>query len=113
MKALKHWGLCCCAAVVAASSRSAPRPPATGPIPVPSPPLTPAPLPAANPKLPPVPEVRGPLRINVVYPKADQMLTVRDSNFIFGSVGSGDAALHINGIPVPVWPNGAFMGWLP
>jgi N-acetylmuramoyl-L-alanine amidase len=41
------------------------------------------------------------------------MLTVRDSNFIFGSVGSGDAALRINGVAVPVWPNGAFMGWLP
>ena len=41
------------------------------------------------------------------------MLTVRDSNFIFGSVGTGDAALRINGVAVPVWPNGAFMGWLP
>jgi N-acetylmuramoyl-L-alanine amidase len=41
------------------------------------------------------------------------MLTARDSNFIFGSVGSGDAALRINGYPIPVWPNGAFMGWLP
>lgn len=41
------------------------------------------------------------------------MLSARDSNFIFGSVGSGDAALRINGVPVPVWPNGAFMGWLP
>jgi N-acetylmuramoyl-L-alanine amidase len=75
--------------------------------------MTPAPLPAANPKLPPVPEVRGPLQINVVYPKANQMLTARDSNFILGSVGSGDAALNINGYSVPVWPNGAFMGWLP
>ena len=41
------------------------------------------------------------------------MLTVRDSNFIFGSVGTGDAALRINGVAVPVYPNGAFMGWLP
>ncbi|HEY6088924.1 MAG TPA: N-acetylmuramoyl-L-alanine amidase [Gemmatimonadaceae bacterium] len=48
-----------------------------------------------------------------MYPKPDQMLTVRDSNFIFGSVGSGDAALRINGVAVPVYPNGAFMGWLP
>jgi N-acetylmuramoyl-L-alanine amidase len=73
----------------------------------------PAPLPVANPKLPPVPPVRGPLQISVVYPKPEQLLTVRDSNFIFGSVGSGDAALRINGVPVAVWPNGAFMGWLP
>ena len=40
------------------------------------------------------------------------MLTARDSNFIFGSVGTGDAALQINGVAVPVYPNGAFMGWL-
>jgi N-acetylmuramoyl-L-alanine amidase len=77
------------------------------------PPLTPAPIPPASPKLPPVPEVRGPLQITVAYPKPEQLLTVRDSNFIFGSVGTGDAALSINGVPVPVWPNGAFMGWLP
>ena len=77
------------------------------------PPLVPAPLPPASPKLPPVPEVRGPVKIEVVYPKPEQLLTVRDSNFIFGSVGSGDAALQINGVSVPVWPNGAFMGWLP
>jgi N-acetylmuramoyl-L-alanine amidase len=76
-------------------------------------PVVPAPLPPANPKLPPVPDVRGPLQINVVYPKPDQMLTARDSNFIFGSVGTGDAALEINGVSVPVWPNGSFMGWLP
>ena len=53
------------------------------------------------------------MQIDVVYPKPDQLLTTRDSNFIFGSVGSGDAALVINGHAVPVWPNGAFMGWLP
>ncbi|HMI56375.1 MAG TPA: hypothetical protein VK494_09320, partial [Gemmatimonadaceae bacterium] len=69
-------------------------------------------LPPANPKLPPVPAVRGPLQISVTYPKPEQLLTVRDSNFIFGSVGTGDAALQINGVRVPVWPNGAFMGWL-
>ncbi|MFN2636643.1 MAG: N-acetylmuramoyl-L-alanine amidase [Gemmatimonadaceae bacterium] len=56
--------------------------------------------------------MRGPIVIAVQYPKADQMLTVRDSNFIFGTVGTGDVALHINGVAVPVWPNGAFMGWL-
>jgi N-acetylmuramoyl-L-alanine amidase len=53
------------------------------------------------------------VQISVIYPKPEQLLTVRDSNFIFGSVGTGDAALRINGVPVPVWPNGAFMGWLP
>jgi N-acetylmuramoyl-L-alanine amidase len=60
-----------------------------------------------------VPEVRGPLQISVTYPKPEQLLTVRDSNFIFGTVGTGAAALRINGVAVPVYPNGAFMGWLP
>jgi N-acetylmuramoyl-L-alanine amidase len=110
MKASNLRVFTCCAALVSASCSTAPGRPAPAPTPVP---LVPAPLPTPNPKLPPVPEVRGPLQINVVYPKPDQLLTVRDSNFILGSVGSGDAALQINGVAVPVWPNGAFMGWLP
>ena len=111
MKAFPIRVFSCCAVLAAASCRPAAAP--SAPTPVPVPPLVPAPLPAANPKLPPVPDVRGPLQITVTYPKADQMLTVRDSNFIFGSVGTGDAALRINGVAVPVYPNGAFMGWLP
>ena len=111
MKASVIRVFACCLVFVSASCATAPVRPATPPAPVP--PLVPAPLPIANVKLPPVAPVRGPVQINVVYPKPEQMLTVRDSNFIFGSVGSGDAALRINGVAVPVWPNGAFMGWLP
>ena len=83
----------CCVVLLAASCRPVAAP--SIPTPVPIPPLVPAPLPPPNPKLPPVPDVRGPLQISVTYPKPDQMLTVRDSNFIFGSVGTGDAALQI------------------
>jgi N-acetylmuramoyl-L-alanine amidase len=111
MKASNISVLTVVVAAFTASCSTAPGRPAPAPTPVPGP-IVRAPLPTANPKLPPVPDVRGPLQINVVYPKPDQMLTARDSNFIFGSVGSGDAALEINGVPVPVWPNGAFMGWL-
>jgi len=112
MKASKIRVFTCCLAIASASCRPATGP--SAPVPVtPVPPLVPAPLPPANPKLPPVPENRGPVQISVTYPKPEQLLTVRDSNFIFGSVGTGDAALRINGVPVPVWPNGAFMGWLP
>lgn len=64
--------------------------------------------------LPPVPPVRGaPLAITVRYPSANQVVAARDSNFVLGSIGSGDAALTINGQPVPVAPNGAFLAWLP
>ena len=109
MKGSTFRAFACCLAVASASCRPATGPSAPAPV---VPPLIAAPLPPANSKLPPVPTVLGAVKINVVYPKPDQMLMVRDSNFIFGSVGSGDAALRINGVAIPVWPNGAFMGWL-
>jgi N-acetylmuramoyl-L-alanine amidase len=49
----------------------------------------------------------------VVYPRDSSLITARDSNFIFGSVGNGNARLTIDGQPVPVEPNGAFLAWLP
>ena len=55
----------------------------------------------------------GLLQIKVRLSDPGSAHSVKDSNFIFGSVGNGDAALTINGVPTPVWPNGAFMGWLP
>ena len=86
-------------------------PPEAAPRP-PSAPLERAPVPILNPSLPPVPHVTGPLAIKVVYPPADHLIQSRDSNFVFGSVGNGDASLTINGVLTPVWPNGAFMAWL-
>ncbi len=69
-------------------------------------------LPDAAPLLPPVPAVDGPLAIRVVYPSANQTITSRDSNFIFGSIGSGRASLTINGVLARVAPNGAFLAFL-
>lgn len=84
-----------------------------------APPVAPAPArpgnapPAAQaPSLPPVPLVTGPLAIHVVYPVANQQITSRDSNFIFGSVGNGQATLTIDGTAVPVYPNGSFIAFL-
>ena len=82
--------------------------------PTPAPP--PLPLSAAretSESLPPVPEVRGPLALRVIYPAAGATVAVRDSSFLFGSTGTGAARLTINGRPVPVWPNGAWIAWLP
>ena len=62
--------------------------------------------------LPPVPEVRGPLALRVVYPTAGAVIAARDSSFLFGSTGTGDARLTINGQPVQVWPNGAWLAWV-
>lgn len=63
--------------------------------------------------LPQVPVARGPLAIRVVYPAADAVVRVRDSSFLFGSLGTGAASLTINGYPVRVWPNGAWLAWIP
>lgn len=98
-------------------------PPESAPAPVraprrgPAPPLPKtiarAPVPPLNPNLPPVPQAEGPLAIRVVYPTRNALVASRDSNFIFGSVGNGTAGVTINGDLVPVWPNGAFLGWVP
>ena len=63
--------------------------------------------------LPPVPEARGELRIDVVYPGEGAAVAVSDSTFIFGNIGRGDATLTINGAPVDVAPNGAWLAFLP
>ncbi|HET7462978.1 MAG TPA: N-acetylmuramoyl-L-alanine amidase [Longimicrobium sp.] len=63
--------------------------------------------------LPSVPARNGPLAIDVVYPSEGAQLTTADSNFVFGSVGNGQARLTINGQPVEVAANGAFLGFLP
>jgi N-acetylmuramoyl-L-alanine amidase len=57
--------------------------------------------------------VEGPLRINVVYPAPTDLVEARDSTFIFGSLGTGGATLLVNGHPIEVWPNGAWLAWLP
>ena len=86
---------------------------ANPPAPV-SPPVTPAGARDVTPRpLPPIPEVDGPVAIKVQFPSPNQAIGVRDSNFIFGSVGNGRAQLTINGEPVPVAPNGAFLAFLP
>lgn len=69
-------------------------------------------VPPPNPKLPPVPYVHGKLEVNVVYPPKNAVIASRDSSFIHGSIGTGYAGLRINGQLVPVWPNGAFMGFV-
>jgi N-acetylmuramoyl-L-alanine amidase len=60
-----------------------------------------------------VPPARGPLLIQVVYPPPDAVVRARDSSFLLGSLGTGEATLAINGYPVQVWPNGAWLAWIP
>ena len=63
--------------------------------------------------LPAIPLVEGRLAPRIVYPQPNQMIASRDSTFVIGSVGNGRASATINGLPVRVWPNGAFMGYVP
>ncbi len=81
--------------------------PETGPAPVARPAYVPI-----SPALPPIPRVAGPLAIRVIHPTPDTPRPRVDSTFVYGSVGTGDAALSINGVPVPVAPNGAFVAYL-
>lgn len=101
-------GLTLAAVAILGACRSAAAPAATPVVPVPvvgRPPVVAG--------LPPVPVVAGaPIAVRVQYPSPNQLLTTRDSSFVLGSVGSGDVALRINGAPVAVAPNGAFLGWL-
>lgn len=50
--------------------------------------------------------------IHVVYPAPTDVVVARDSTFLFGSVGRGDAVLVVDGTPVPVHPDGAWIAWV-
>ncbi len=71
-----------------------------------------APAPAATPALPPIPRVAGPLRLAVQYPSPNALVAARDSTFLLGRTGHADAALTVNGAPVRVLPNGAWLAWV-
>lgn len=63
--------------------------------------------------IPAIPLVDAPLKLDVAYPREGASIAVRDSNFIFGSTGSGNSTLTINGANVEVKPNGAWLAYLP
>lgn len=66
-----------------------------------------------SPALPAIPAVDGPLAIRVIEPAPTAMRPSAEQSIIYGSVGSGQAALEINGTAVPVAANGAFIARLP
>ncbi|HEX6939945.1 MAG TPA: N-acetylmuramoyl-L-alanine amidase [Longimicrobiales bacterium] len=76
-------------------------------------PRVPAPAGEVRPALPAIPFRDGPLALDLVYPEEGGTIAVRDSTFVFGSTGTGAASLTINGTPVEVRPNGAFLAFLP
>jgi N-acetylmuramoyl-L-alanine amidase len=99
---------------------------ACGPSPAPSSGPSPEPGPRREPErievlsytplttgLPAIPVVDGALDIQVIQPSAGSGRPRVDSTAVYGSVGTGGAGLAINGTPVPVAPNGAFIAFLP
>lgn len=57
-------------------------------------------------------DARPPVELSIRHPARYQRIAP-DSNFIFGSVGTGAALLEIDGRRVAVESNGAFLAWLP
>jgi N-acetylmuramoyl-L-alanine amidase len=110
-RARGSWALA--AAGVAVVWSACARAPAATPPPAPPGP-TPALAPAApEPNgLPAVKPVRGPLDLHVVYPSPGAVLRIRDSSFLFGTAGSGDARVTVGGQPARVWPNGAWLAYV-
>ena len=109
VRASRHFA----AVVMAAAAASACTPPAgpAGPGPERGPaPVAYVPLTAG---FPAIPEVEAPLSIRVIHPTPGSPRPNVDSTFVYGSVGTGNAALTINGAQVPVAPNGAFIAYLP
>ncbi|MHB2026340.1 MAG: N-acetylmuramoyl-L-alanine amidase family protein [Elusimicrobiota bacterium] len=51
--------------------------------------------------------------IIVVYPTQDLELPILSHEFIIGSVSNPNGRLQINGQNVPIYPDGAFLAWLP
>ncbi len=94
-----------CLPVVLALAAAAACAPVTAPVPGPTPETTVG--------IPPIPRMDGPLQIRVVHPTPNMTRPNVDSTLIYGSVGTGNARLTINGHPVTVEPNGAFLGFLP
>jgi len=71
-----------------------------------------APTVAATPVWSPIPRLEGPLAIRVQYPSPNAVIAARDSTFLLGTVHHGGASLTVNGAPVEVRPNGAFLAWV-
>lgn len=106
--------MACAGFLIHACARSASHPATPAPVALPSPGAAPGPAESLppSPELPPMTPVRVTLALRVAYPAADAVLQVRDSSFLFGTAGRGDARVTVNGQPAKVWPNGAWLAYV-
>lgn len=62
---------------------------------------------------PAVPSVDGPLALAVRHPGPAAVLAPGGFAYLAGSAGSGRARMTVDGVPVPLHPNGSFAAYLP
>lgn len=62
---------------------------------------------------PAVPPVDGPLALAVRHPGPAEALAPGGFAYLAGSAGSGRARMTVDGVPVPLHPNGSFAAYLP
>jgi N-acetylmuramoyl-L-alanine amidase len=94
-------------AIGCGSAPTAPAPPTPDPVPTAA---LRAPLRGTLPAVEP-PVLGGPEAIEIRYPPRGASVGT-DSTFVFGALGDPSRAFAINGVPVPVEPNGAFLAYL-
>lgn len=60
----------------------------------------------------PMQRAEGALALQVRHPLPGDVATASGRDYVMGSVGNGDASLTVDGAPVHVEPNGAFLAWV-
>ena len=95
-------------ALACGAAPTAPAPPTPDPVPAEA---LAAPLSGTLPPVSP-PVLGGPEAIEVRYPPRGASVST-DSTFVFGALRDPSGAFAINGVPVPVEANGAFLAYLP
>ncbi len=58
-------------------------------------------------------QVRPEIKIEIVYPKEGSQVIAAESTFVFGNVSPVEASFSVNGIPIALYPNGAFLAYVP
>lgn len=62
--------------------------------------------------IPPAAAVHGRIRLTVAYPAPGSAVDARDSIFVFGNSGTGDAHVTVDGTPARVAPDGGWLAWI-
>lgn len=57
--------------------------------------------------------IHAAINIEVIYPKEGSKVTAADSTFVFGNVTPIEVELTVNNIPSQIYPNGAFLAFVP